>query len=57
MKKFAKYMYDTRVNKFYATVLLVLTGALAIVEHDATAFVWMLFFAGPLMVAPKNVIF
>lgn len=57
MKKFAKYMYETRVNKFYATLLLGLSGALAIVDHDATAFVFMLLFAIPLALAPKQIIF
>lgn len=57
MKKFVKYMYETRVNKFYAALLLGLSGALAIVDHDATAFVFMLLFAIPLMLAPKQIIF
>lgn len=57
MKKFAKYMHDTKVNKFYAALLLGLSGALAIVDHDATAFMYMLPFATLLMLAPKQIIF
>lgn len=57
MKKFAKYIYRTRKNKFCAAVLLGLTGIVAAMENDATAFVFMLiFFAGPLMVAPDNIV-
>lgn len=57
MKKFAKYMYETRVNKFYGALLLGLSAAASILDNDGTIFVFMLLFAIPLMIAPKQIIF
>lgn len=57
MKKFAKYMYETRVNKFYGTLLLGLSIAASILDNDGTVFVFMLLFVIPLMVSPKQIIF
>lgn len=57
MKKFAKYIYETRVNKFYGLLLLALASALAVIDHDGTALVFVSFFAIPLLIAPKQIIF
>ena len=57
MKKFARYMYETRVNKFYSLVLMGL-GALPIfIDGDATFFMFSLFIGMPMFFARKQWIF
>lgn len=57
MKKFARYMYETRVNKFYSLVLMGLGASLIFLDGDATFFVFSLFIAVPMFFARKQWIF
>lgn len=57
MKKFTRYMYETRKNKIYSLALLGLSTLLTIVDGDATFLVFSLFIAVPMFFARKQWIF
>lgn len=57
MKKFAKYMYETRVNKIYSLVLMGLGAILIPIDGDATVFVFSLIIGIPMFFARKQWIF
>lgn len=51
MKKFTRYMYETRKNKIYSLALLGLSTLLTIVDGDATFLVFSSFIAVPMFFA------
>lgn len=57
MKKFARYMYETRVNKFYSLVLMGLGALLVFIDGDATVLMFSLFIGIPMFFARKQWIF
>lgn len=60
MKKFTRklknYMRETYKNKLLALLMIILGGISAVIDKDATAFVFILLIAVPIFFINKNIL-
>lgn len=57
MRKFVRYLYETRMNKLYSLLIMSLGALLIFIDGDATFFMFSLFIGIPMFFARKQWIF